>query len=49
MNTKNMTKLFFAVVLTLTIMLGSGIAIDLFDMHLTQSVYACSSTGGGGC
>lgn len=49
MNTKNMAKLFFAAALTLAIALGSGIATNLFEVHLTQSVYACSSTGGGGC
>lgn len=49
MNRKNITKLCVAVVLTLSIILGSGIAANLFDMPLTQSVYACPSTGGGGC
>ncbi|MEZ4728847.1 MAG: hypothetical protein R3E79_17075 [Caldilineaceae bacterium] len=49
MNTKNITKLFFVITLMLAIALGSGIAANWFDMPLTQSVYACSSTGGGGC
>ena len=48
MNTKNITKLFFAVALTLAITLGSGIVTDQIGLSITPSVYACQHGGGGG-
>jgi len=49
MNTKNITKLFFAVMLTLAITMGSGIITEQTGLSLTPAVYACGNSGGGGC
>ncbi len=50
MNTKQMTKLFFVVLLTLAATVGSGILAEQIGLSLTPAVYACSGSGsGGGC
>lgn len=49
MNTKTITKLFFAVVLTLAITMGSGIITEQAGLSPAPAVYACGNSGGGGC
>lgn len=49
MNTKKLTKLLFITLLALFATFGSGILAEQVGLSITPSIYACSSTGGGGC
>lgn len=45
---KNITKLFIAIVLTVTVTIGSGVVADTLDVSAVPTVYACGSGGGSG-
>lgn len=50
MITKNITKLLFAILLTLFLTIGSGIVANQIGLSITPSAYACTGSGsGGGC
>ncbi len=48
MITKNITKLVIAVVLTISIISGSGVVAEQIGLDVTSSVQACGNAGGGG-
>ncbi|MEM7129818.1 MAG: hypothetical protein AAF702_26025 [Chloroflexota bacterium] len=48
MTTKNLAKFIVAVVLTLSVALGSGIVAEEIGVSVTPSLYACTGHGGGG-
>lgn len=48
MNTQQLTKLFFVVLLALFATVGSGIVAEQTGLSLTPAVYACNGAGGGG-
>lgn len=48
MITKSITKLLFAIVLMLSMTIGSGIIANQIGLPITPPLYACSGAGGGG-
>ena len=49
MITKNITKLFIAIVLTIAVTVGSSVVEEQTGFAYSSSAYACSGGSGGGC